>query len=69
MTKDLTATTITIKNTSEVEVGFRYYRVNFVEVLQPEDEVILTASSSEETAYYLALNDKNIGLEVTTANA
>lgn len=58
---------ITISNVGTEEVGFRYFRVNFTEVLQPEDKVILSAQSSEEAAYYLALADANIGLSVTKA--
>lgn len=58
---------VTIKNTSTEDVGFRYFRVNFTEVLKPEDEVIIAAQSSEEAAYYVALADEVIGLEVTTA--
>lgn len=57
--------TIEIKNTSEVEVAFRYYRVNFVEKLAAGDSVVLTVASSEEYAYYLALADEKIGLTVT----
>ena len=53
---------VTIKNASTEDVGFRYFRVNFTEV-----EVIIAAQSSEEAAYYVALTDKVIGLEVTTA--
>lgn len=56
---------ITLKNAGAEEVGFRYFRVNFTEVLQPEDEVVIAAQSSEEAAYYLGLADANIGLEVT----
>lgn len=59
--------TVTIKNAGTEDVGFRYFRVNFVEVLKPEDEVVLTAASSEEAAYYLALADAKVGLEVTLA--
>lgn len=58
---------LTLKNVGTEEVGFRYFRVNFVEVLQPEDEVVISAASSEEAAYYLALADANVGLEVTVA--
>ena len=58
---------VTIKNASTEDVGFRYFRVNFTEVLKPEDEVIIAAQSSEEAAYYVRLADKVIGLEVTTA--
>ena len=58
---------VTIKNVSTEDAGFRYFRVNFTEVLKPEDEVIIAAQSSEEAAYYVALADEVIGLEVTTA--
>lgn len=67
MKKDLTKMTVTIKNVGTEEVGFRYFRVNFTEVLAAADEVVLTAASSEEAAYYLALADANVGLEVTVA--
>lgn len=64
--KDIKAPkTITLKNESTEDVAFRYYRVNFSEVILPGDEVILTAPSSEEAAYYLALNDADKGLIVT----
>lgn len=59
--------TVTIKNVGIEVVAFRYFRVNFAESLQPEDEVVLTAASSEEAAYYLALADAKVGLEVTVA--
>lgn len=59
--------TVTIKNVGTEVVAFRYFRVNFAESLQPEDEVVLTAASSEEAAYYLALADAKVGLEVTVA--
>lgn len=59
--------TVTIKNVGTEVTAFRYFRVNFVESLQPEDEVVLTAGSSEEAAYYLALADEKVGLEVTVA--
>lgn len=58
---------VTLKNVSEVEVGFRYFRLNFVEVLKPADEVVLTVASSEEVAYYAALADEVVGLAVTVA--
>lgn len=70
MSTDLKVTKIvTIKNAGEEPTAFRYFRVNFAETLQPEDEVVLTALSSEEAAYYLALADENIKLEVTLADA
>ncbi len=59
--------TVTIKNVGTEVVAFRYFRVNFAESLQPADEVVLTAASSEEAAYYLALADAKVGLEVTVA--
>lgn len=59
--------TVTLKNVGTEDVGFRYFRVNFTEVLKPEDEVVISTASSEETAYYLALADANVGLEVTVA--
>lgn len=66
--KDLTTPkTVTLKNEGTEDVGFRYFRVNFVEVLKPSDEVVLTAASSEEAAYYKALEDANVGLKVTLA--
>ena len=70
MSTDLKVTKIvTIKNEGEEPTAFRYFRVNFAETLQPEDEVVLTALSSEEAAYYLALADEKIGLAVTLADA
>lgn len=57
--------TVTLKNEGTEDVSFRYFRVNFVEVLKPEDEVKLTAASSEEAAYYAALADEAKGLTVT----
>lgn len=60
--------TITLKNVSEEPVGFNYFRVNFTEVLEnKDDEVVITAQTSEEIAYYMALADKKVGLEVTMA--
>ena len=55
---------VTLKNESKEDVSFRYFRVNFVEVLKPEDEVIITVASSEEVAYYKALENAEIGLTV-----
>ena len=57
--------TVKLENTGKEDVGFRYFRVNFVEVLAPEASVTLTGASSEEVAYYKALEDANIGLTVT----
>ena len=60
--------TITLKNVSEEPVGFNYFRVNFTEVLEnKDDEVVITAQTPEEIAYYMALADKKVGLEVTMA--
>lgn len=56
---------VTIENVGTEDAGFRYFRVNFTEVLKPSDKVILSAASSEEAAYYRALNDASIGLKVT----
>lgn len=65
-TKNIEATkTITLENVGTEPVAFRYFRVNFAEKLAPADKVILTAASSEEAAYYLALNDADKGLKVT----
>ena len=61
--------TITIENAGQEPTAFRYFRVNFAETLQPGDSVILTAGSSEEAAYYLALADEKVGLEVTAVDA
>jgi hypothetical protein len=59
--------TITITNNGTEDVGFRYFRVNFTEVLAPAGSVTLTAGSSEEAAYYAALADAKIGLTVAVA--
>lgn len=56
---------ITITNKGTEDAGFRYFRVNFIEVVKPKDEIVIAAQSSEEAAYYLALTDANIGLSVT----
>ena len=57
--------TIVITNNGTEDAGFRYFRVNFVEVLAPAASVTLTAASSEEAAYYKALEDSKVGLSVT----
>lgn len=57
--------TITLENVGEEPVAFRYFRVNFAETLQAGDSIILTAGSSEEAAYYLALADEEKGLAVS----
>lgn len=59
---------ITITNKGTEDVGFRYFRVNFTEVVKPGDEVVIAAQSSEEAAYYLQLADAKIGLAVVAAN-
>lgn len=70
MEKDLKMVkNVTIENVGEEPTAFRYFRVNFAETLQPGDSVILTAGSSEEAAYYLALADEKVGLEVTAEDA
>ena len=59
---------VTLKNAGTENVGFRYFRVNFEEVLEnKDDEVVITAQTSEEAAYYMALADAKVGLEVTMA--
>lgn len=66
--KDITInenTVIILENKGTENVSFRYFGVNFVETLAPEDKVILTPSSSEVAAYYLALADEIKGLDVT----
>lgn len=66
--KDFSAvTTATIKNAGEKAVEVRYYKVNFPEVLEPEDEIILTVATSEEAAYYKAQENAELGIEVTLA--
>ena len=55
---------ITLENVGTEPVAFRYFRVNFAETLKPADKVVLTAASSEEAAYYLALADAEKGLAV-----
>ena len=67
--KIIVPATVTITNNSEVEVGFRYFRVNFVEKLAAGDSVVITAASSEELAYYVALADEKIGLSVEVVPA
>ncbi len=59
--------TVTITNNGTEDVGFRYFRVNFIEVLKPADVVVLTAGSSEEAAYYAALANTATGLTVEVA--
>ena len=61
--------TVTITNVGTEPTAFRYFRVNFAETLQAGDSVVLTAGSSEEAAYYLALADAKVGLTVTVASA
>ena len=58
---------VTLKNAGTENVGFRYFRVNFTEDLEPGDEVVVAAQSSEEAAYYLELADTVVGLQVTKA--
>jgi len=60
---------IILENKSTEDVSFRYFGVNFVEILAPEDKVILTPSSSEAAAYYLALADEAKGLDVTQSES
>lgn len=70
--KDITInenTVIILENKGTENVSFRYFGVNFVETLAPEDKVILTPSSSEVAAYYLALADEIKGLDVTQSES
>ena len=55
--KSLTYPKIIIKNNSNETTSFRYYNVNFTEVIEPGDEIILTPSCSEALAYYISLNE------------
>lgn len=57
-------TTATIKNAGEKPVEVRYFKVNFPEELQPEDEIVLTVKTSEEAAYYAAQANADLGIVV-----
>ena len=52
--------TFTLENKTGENKAIRYFRVNFTEVLKPEDKIILTVTTSEELAYYTKLQE---GLE------
>ena len=52
--------TITIENKTNIIQAIRYFKVNMVEKLNPADSIILTATTSEELAYYTKLQE---GLE------
>ena len=70
--KDITInenSVIILENKGSEDISFRYYGVNFSETLAPEDKVILTPSSSEAAAYYIALNDEIKGLAVTQSES
>lgn len=70
MAKDFTVPAkVTITNNGSEPAGFRYFRVNFTEVLAPSGSVALTAASSEELAYYSALADEKVGLAVAITRA
>ena len=60
-----TVTTATIKNAGKKAVEVRYFKVNFPEVLEPEDEIVLTVATSEEAAYYKAQENAELGIVVT----
>lgn len=60
-------TTATIKNAGKKAVEVRYFKVNFPEVLEPEDEIVLTVANSEEAAYYKAQENAELGIVVTLA--
>lgn len=67
-TRDFSAvTTATIKNEGEKAVEVRYFKVNFPETLEPEDEIVLTVATSEEAAYYKAQENAELGIVVTLA--
>lgn len=51
---------VKIKNIGNETTTFRYYLVNMVEKLEPDDEVIIDTKDSESTNYYLTLLDDNL---------
>lgn len=55
---------VTLTNNGTEDVGFRYFKVNFIEVIKAGDSVVLKTTTSEETAYYAALADTKVGLAV-----
>ena len=59
--------TVTLTNNGTETVGFRYFRVNFIETIAPGDSIVITAASSEEAAYYAALANTATGLAVAVA--
>lgn len=70
--KDITInenSVVFIENKGTENISFRYFGVNFSETLAPGDKVILTPSSSEAEAYYLALKDEIKGLDVSQSEA
>lgn len=60
-------TTATIRNEGAKAVEVRYFRVNFPEVIEPGDEIILTVATSEEAAYYKAQENAELGIVVVLA--
>ena len=70
MVKDLTnLESYTLENKTDKVVAIRYYLVNFVEKLNPEDTITITPRTSEELAYYMkiqeGLEESNITTELT----
>ena len=47
--------------------GVQTCALQISEVLEPEDEIILTVSTSEEAAYYASQANAELGIEVTLA--
>lgn len=54
---------VTIKNNSDEDIAFRLYLVNMQMTLKPDNAIILSIKTSEETEYYENLDIE--GLEVT----
>lgn len=44
--------TVTLVNKTPIIQTIRYFKVNLIEKLNPEDSIIITATTSEELAYY-----------------
>ena len=66
---------ITIENKTGIDQAIRYYRVNFQDILKPEDSITVTALTSEELAYYTKLqklleesNSENVDLFLKSLN-
>ena len=48
---------ITIENKTDIIQTIRYFKVNMVEKLNPSDSIVLSATTSEELAYYTELKN------------